>query len=190
MYNKLNIIILSISLLLVGGCDKEDSTIDVVLSKEIMEYKEVLELFEEGVSAEVLDVETGITYNVRRVIGGFNTIGDVETVSLDDTSKLLETTGGEFTIVRRAVVVTIGDISVPASIAPFPHSGSEDELFGEIIDNRSGSTGTGINLDYFRGNGMVGVVDIYFYNSLTPGINRIDEIHQEMVLKAYDYINK
>lgn len=33
---------------------------------------------------------------------------------------------------------------------------------------------------------MNGVVDIYFYNSLVPGSNRVDERHQQMVLKAAD----
>lgn len=155
---------------------------------ELLNYVEALKLFEEGVEAEVLDINNGNTFKIRRVIGGFNTIADIETMSLEDTEIMLEATDGKFSIIRRPVVVTIGDIKLPASIAPFEHSGSENHKFSEIIDNRSGATGTGINLDSIRGNGLIGVVDIYFYNSLIPGLNRIDERHQEMVLKAYDYL--
>ncbi len=152
-----------------------------------MSYEDALNILSEGVEAEILDTETGITYKVKRVIGGYNTLADVETISQEDTDKLLETAGGYWNIKRRAVIVIIGDKRIAASIAPFEHSGSEEKPYGEIIDNRSGSTGTGINLDSIRDNGMIGVVDIYFYNSLTPGINRVDERHQEMVIKASEY---
>jgi len=154
---------------------------------ELLDYQETLEIFAEGTEAEILDVETGITYMVRRVTGGYNTIADVETLTWEDTSNLIETAGGEWNVRRRAVIVTVDGRKIAASIAPFEHSGSEDHPFGEIIDNRSGATGTGVNLDSIRGNGMVGVVDVYFFNSLIPGINRVDERHQEMVLKAYDF---
>jgi len=135
----------------------------------------------------VRDVETGITYQVRRAIGGFNTLADVETLTPEDTERLLETAGGDWNIRRRAVIVYIGDYRIAASITPFQHLGCENSPFGEIVDNRSGSTGTGINLNYIQGNGMIGVVDIYFWNSLMPGINRPCERHQEMVLRAYQY---
>ncbi|MCL2426123.1 MAG: hypothetical protein FWD05_07275 [Oscillospiraceae bacterium] len=154
---------------------------------ELLDFREALEIFGEGIEADVLDIETGITYRVRRVIGGYNTLADVETMTLEDTNRLLETAGGEWNVRRRAVIVTIEGRHIAASIAPFPHSGSEDYPFGMIIDNRSGATGTGINLDSIRGNEMIGVVDIFFFNSMIPGINRVDERHQEMVLMAYDF---
>lgn len=72
---------------------------------------------------------------------------DIETLTLNNTNKLLETSGGDWDVRKRAVVVTIGDRRIAGSIAPFPHSGSEDHPFGAIIDNRSGATGTGVNLD-------------------------------------------
>lgn len=187
-YITLITVIITIS----SGCffSEEAEEITEVVDTEysdLMNYVEALELFEEGMEAEVYDIETGITYTVRRVVGGYDTLADVETVSLEDTEKLLETTGGEWSIVRRAVIVTIGDVKIAASIAPYEHSGSEDYDFGVYIDNRSGSTGSGINLDSIRDNGMIGVADIYFYNSLVPGLNRVDERHQEMVLEAYEY---
>ncbi len=184
------IILIIICTVFICGCNNEETNTkdnsNETSYSELINYEEALELFEEGMEAEVLDVETGITFNVRRVVGGYETLADVETLTQEDTDKLLEA-AGEWGIIRRSVIVTIGDHKIAASISPFYHSGDENYAYGEIIDNRSGATGTGINLDSIRDNGMIGVVDIYFYNSLTPGINRIDERHQEMVLEAYDY---
>ena len=153
----------------------------------LLDFRDALEIFAEGVEAEVYDIETGITYRVRRVTGGYNTIADVETLTQADTDRLLETVDGEWNTRRRAVIVTVGETRIAASIIPFPHSGSEEHPFGMVIDNRNGGTGTGVNLDSIRGNGLVGVVDIYFFNSLTPGLNRVDQRSQEMVLAAYDF---
>ncbi len=187
MYKRISIILLA-AVLTLSGCQNDESNkkTDNKFSK-LTEYQEALDIFAEGVEAEILDIETGVTFKVRRVTGGFNTLADVETLTSEDTQKLLDSCGGIWNIKRRAVIVTIGDQKIAASIAPFEHSGSEEKPFGEIIDNRSGATGTGVNLDYIRDNGMVGVVDVYFFNSLIPGINRVDERHQEMVMKAYEY---
>ncbi len=186
------ILILMFVLLIITGCGNNESAVvdnEVDSEIELINYEEALELFKEGDTASVLDIETGITYEVRRIEGGFTTLADIETLTLEETDKLLETAGGNWNVVRRAVIVTIGEIKIAASIAPFEHSGDENYDYGEIIDNRSGATGTGINLDSIRDNGMIGVADIYFYNSLIPGINRVDERHQEMVLEAYEYKN-
>lgn len=186
------LIIIMCLFLLTTGCNKEE----VIDNKdndfkneysELLNYKEALTIFIEDKEAEILDIETGITYKVKRVIGGYNTLADVETLTEDDTNKLLQTAGGDWNIKRRAVIITVDGKKIAASIAPFQHSGSEEHVYGEVIDNRTGGTGTGINLDSIRNNGMIGVVDVYFYNSLTPGVNRVDERHQEMVLKAYEY---
>lgn len=187
---KYSIVIL-LFIVIITGCGAKEEDIEIQEKEEgiaeLISYKDALNILKEDTKAEVLDIETGITYNVKRVIGGFNTLADVETLTLEDTNKLLETCGGKWNVKRRAVIITVGDKKMAASIAPFEHSGSEEKKYGEIIDNRSGSTGTGINLDSIRDNGMVGVVDIYFYNSLTPGVNRVDERHQEMVMKASVY---
>lgn len=194
MKNKIeNIMIIIFSLVLITGCNSENTTNYEIFDESIdrysqlIDYEEALEIFAEGEVAEVLDIYTGITYNIRRIEGGFTTIGDVETLTIEDTNKLLETTGGTWSIVRRPIIITIGEYKIAASISPFEHSGSEEYDYLEVIDNRTGSTGSGVNLDYIRDNGLIGVVDIYFYNSLTPGLNRVDERHQEMVLEAYDY---
>ena len=191
MKNK--IIYILIILLTMTGCgaktneNKEDTNNHYA---SLIDYQEALKILKEDTTASVLDIKTGITYEVKRVVGGFNTLADIETTSADETAKLLSTIDNKWNIIRRPVIVTIGDTKIAASISPFPHSGSEEKPYGDIIDNRSGSTGTGINLDSIRENNLIGVLDIYFYNSLTPGVNRVDERHQEMVLEAYNYDGK
>ena len=182
------LIFMTVVILMTTGCEKDiENKKESKKYSDLIDYKDALQILKEDDEATVLDIKSGITFKVKRVTGGFNTLADVETLSKYDTEKLLDAIGGNFSIIRRPVIVTVGNKKIAASIAPFEHSGREDKPYGEIIDNRSGSTGTGINLDSIRENGLIGVIDIYFYNSLTPGINRVDERHQEMVLEAYDY---
>lgn len=170
---------------LIFSYDKDLKLILLHTKNELLiPFGEALDIFEEGEIAVITDIETGIIYKVRRVEGGYSTLADVETLTALDTEKLLSITGGEWSNRRRAIIVTVKGINIAGSIAPFPHSGRNDAPFGATVDNRSGATGSGPNLNSIRDNNMEGVVDIFFYNSVIPGINRIDERHQEMVLKA------
>ncbi len=163
---------------------------EIVLEREfetLVPFRRALSILKEGTVAKVTDVETGISYMVRRTVGGFDTLADVEPMTLEDTQKMYETYGDALHTTKRAVIVEVDGIEMAASICAFAHSGREDAPFGVMVDNRSGGTGRGINLDSIRDNGIEGVVDIYFYNSLVPGLNRTDEMHQNMVLKAARY---
>jgi hypothetical protein len=148
---------------------------------------EALAIFAEGAEADILDIDTGITYRVRRVTGGYNTIADVETMSQRDTDRLLQTNGGDWGVQRRAVIVTIGNRRIAASIAPFPHTGCECCPFGAVSDHLSGNVGTRINLDSIRGNGLIGVLDIHFFGSTVPGLGRPDAQHQAQVRRAAEF---
>ncbi|MCL2212911.1 MAG: hypothetical protein FWB93_03675 [Oscillospiraceae bacterium] len=154
---------------------------------ELLNVTEALEIFAEGVEAQVFDIETGIRFRIMRTTGGYNTLADVEPLTVADTENMLYIAGGTWNIRPRAVIVTVQGRHIAGSIMPFPHSGCDDNPHGVIVDNRNGATGRGINLNSIRDNGMTGVVDIYFFNSLIPGLNRINERHQEMVLEAYEF---
>lgn len=156
---------------------------------QLLDFREALELFEEGTYAEVYDIEMGLTFHVKRTTGGYNTLADVEPLTKQDTETILKIAGGDWNLNRRAVILTIEGVRIAASITPFPHFGCDDHPHGVFVDNRNGSTGPGINLNSIRDNGMTGVVDIYFFNSRMPGINRVDEAHQAMVLRAYEHEN-
>lgn len=156
--------------------------------KGLMDFKEALEIFEEGSVAKVRNLDNSISFDVRRVEGGFATIADVEPLTKEDTNKLFELAGGSWGHDRISIIVEINEKVIAASISPFPHSGRDDMPFGEIVDNRSGHTGRGINLNSVQDNDLNGVVDIYFYNSLTPGLNRVDSMHQVRVLESASVI--
>lgn len=159
-------------------------------SESLIDFQEALKILEEGKSATIFSIDRETSFDVRRVVGGYATIADVEPVTKEDTEKLLELAGGNWGHKRIPIIVLVDDIKIAGSIAPFPHSGREDRPFGEEVDYRSGNTGAGINLNSIRDNNMNGVVDIYFYNSLIPGLNRIDAMHQSKVIEASASINQ
>jgi|GEM_PF-6684433 len=147
--------------------------------------------------AEILDIETGITYRVRRVTGGFATLADVETLTREDTDRLRESNGGNWNALSaRAIIVTIildevtgRRVRLAASIAPWEHKGciTGDTPFGQHAPNRTGYAGPGINLNNpATDNGMQGVVDIFFWNSHVPGAPPIQR-HQDQVLIAASF---
>jgi hypothetical protein len=162
--------------------DKKQNETNKNNSELLINYKTALEIFDIDVIATATDIETGISFLVQR-IGGV-THADVETVSADDTEKLKSIYDGGWSLRRRAIILDIEGKKIAASISAMPHFGREDAPYGAYVDNRSGGTGSGINFNRNRENNMNGVVDIYFYNSLIPGLNKIDERHQEMVIHA------
>ena len=121
----------------------------------------VNEYFEKYTTAQVIDVDTLITYTVKRV-GGYNH-ADVEPISVEDTAKMYSIYDNEWSWVRRAVWVKYGDRYIAASINGYPHS-----------------------YDLVEDNDMTGHTCIHFLMSRTHGTNRVDEAHQAAVEKAYN----
>ena len=121
----------------------------------------VNEYFEKYTTAQVIDVDTLITYTVKRV-GGYNH-ADVEPISVKDTAKMYSIYDNEWSWVRRAVWVKYGDRYIAASINGYPHS-----------------------YDLVEDNDMTGHTCIHFLMSRTHGTNRVDEAHQAAVEKAYN----
>ena len=121
----------------------------------------VNEYFKKYTTAQVIDVDTLITYTVKRV-GGYNH-ADVEPISVEDTAKMYSIYDNEWSWVRRAVWVKYGDRYIAASINGYPHS-----------------------YDLVEDNDMTGHTCIHFLMSRTHGTNRVDEAHQAAVEKAYN----
>ena len=140
-------------------------------------------LFEKGVPAVVVDVETGKSFEVMRTYGSSH--ADVETLTAYDTAVMKEIWGGEWNWERRAVIVLINGKKLAASASGMPHAGLDSMPEIETVDERSADYGTGANLDKIKGNDMEGHFDIHFLNSRTHGTDKIDDKHQEMVQKAF-----
>jgi len=86
---------------------------------QLIPWEEAQDIFYKECTARVTDVETGISWNEKRFGGWFH--ADSEPVTADDVAKMKEAYGGEWSWDRRAVWVTVGDITMAASINGMPH---------------------------------------------------------------------
>lgn len=119
-------------------------------------------VFFRGANALVTDVDTGLSFWVRRTQGTNH--ADCETLTPEDTAIMRSIYGGNWSWDRRAIVLTVSGRRIAASIAGMPHGNK-----------------------YIPNNGMVGHFDIHFYGSKTHGSNAINNWHQSMVQKAAGY---
>jgi peptidoglycan hydrolase-like protein with peptidoglycan-binding domain len=141
-----------------------------------------------GKTATVYDIETGLSFKVKRTYG--HNHADCEALTSKDTTTMKKVFGGEWSWDRRAVIITVGDVKIAASMAGMPHAGSEKYAANKVISSRSGGYGRGSNLDAVKGNNMSGHFDIHFYGSKTHGTNKSDSKHQSMVKKATEWAKK
>jgi len=146
----------------------------------------VEEIFARDTNATVLDIETGLSFNVKRSYG-YNH-ADCETLTKKDTEILKKIYNGQWSWSRRAIVVTVNGMEIPASMAGMPHAGLDSANESAYVGYRSGGYGAGTNLDKVKGNGMDGHFDIHFYNSKTHGTNKVDKNHQNMVSAALKWL--
>ena len=146
-------------------------------------FNGVENIFYRDANAKVIDIETGLSFNIRRTYG-YNH-ADCETLTATDTSTLNNIYGGQWSWTRRAVIVITNGRRIAASMAGMPHAGRED-LPGDIWVNdwRTEGYGPGYNLDKIKDNNMSGHFDIHFLGSKTHGTDRVDEAHQAMVYRA------
>ena len=112
-----------------------------------------------GAVAQVTDVETGLSWRVKR-IGGTNH-ADCQPLAVADTAVMWRVFGGKWSWDRRAVFVTINGVNYAASTNGMPHGGGTD-----------------------NDNGFNGHHCIYFTNSLTHGSDKLCPLHQAAIKKA------
>ncbi len=149
-------------------------------------FKQVRALWSRGVIAEITDIDTGKTFQVKRTYGTNH--ADVEPLTLEDTKIIKEIWGG-FSWKRRAVVVRFENCTLAGSMSAMPHAGIDKKPANAILNKRSGGYGRGYNLDSVKNNGADGVMDLHFKNSRTHGTNKVQKSMQDMVMKAANYIN-
>lgn len=139
-------------------------------------------VFAIGKIANVYDIETGKSFKVKRTFGVNH--ADCETLTKEDTRIMKEIFGGKWNWNRRAVILTVDGIKIPASIAGMPHAGLDSAPARAYVANRSGGYGRGKNLDTIKGNGMDGHFCIHLLGSKTHASSRVEPKHQAMVKKA------
>lgn len=145
-------------------------------------FKGVSKTLARGDAAEIYDIETGLSFSIKRTYGTNH--ADCETLTLEDTKTMKEIFGGSWSWDRRAVIVTIDGKKIAASMAGMPHAGVDGKPADTRVSSRSGGYGRGKNLDAVKGNGMNGVFDLHFIGSRTHCTNRVDWAHQKMIKEA------
>ena len=134
------------------------SRLDQRLYGKPMAWQQVDELWPRKSTAWVRDLETGYTFQVFRF--GGNCHADVEPLTADDTA-VMQQIYQDWSWKRRAVVVTVGDVQLAASMNAMPHGQ------GQVMDN------------LFKGHFC-----IHFAESKVHKSRQVDPGHQLMILKA------
>lgn len=132
-----------------------------------------------GSVIKVTDFYTGKYFMAKRTAGANH--ADVEALTEKDTQIIKEIWDGEFSWVRRPVVVEFNGRKIAGSSTSMPHAGNDNAPGGSYTSWRSGGYGSGVNLDYVKGNGMNGHFDIHFLNSTRHKDGLVDENHQKNI---------
>lgn len=151
-------------------------------------FNTVNNLFKVGTTATVYDIDSGLSFKVKRTYG--HNHADCEPLTSKDTATMKKIYGGSWSWDRRAVIVTVGDKKIAASMAGMPHAGVDSSAANKVVSSRSGGYGRGQNLDTIKGNGMSGHFDLHFSGSKTHDSNKVDSAHQKMVKKAAEWAKK
>jgi len=128
---------------------------------ERLTWSEARQLTTRGTTLTIIDVRTGITWQMASFSNGNHS--DVETLTATDTAEMLRAWGGRWCWQPRPVHVIVGDRILAASLNGMPHAGWT-----------------------ISGNNMNGHVCLHFYGSRTHNGNRSHERdHQNAVSEAY-----
>lgn len=144
--------------------------------------------FPRGSVATVYDIDTGLSFKVKRTYGTNH--ADCETLTAEDTKIMKQIFGGSWNWNRRAIIVTVNGKKMAASMAGMPHAGKDGADANVYVTGRSGGYGAGTNYDSVKGNNMDGHFDIHFLGSRTHGTNTTNKAHQDMVKKAAEWAKK
>ncbi len=117
-------------------------------------------IFPRGQKAVVIDVDTGLSFDIWRLMGTNH--ADCEPLTKQDTATMKQINGGTWSHDRRAIWVKIGDRYFAASMYCLPH-----------------------DTNYTKTNGMNGHFCIHFYKSFGHSKRKPCPIHQSMIQKAF-----
>jgi hypothetical protein len=112
---------------------------------------------------EVIDLETGLSFNVQRRAGSRH--ADVQPLTYEDTKVMKQIYKGKWSWNRKSVIVKKGDVMIAASMHGMPHG------HGALS------------------NGFPGHFCIHFLDSTTHRSKNMDPVHRFMVFKAAGKLN-
>jgi len=120
---------------------------------ELIEWSEMRRIMPRNTNLRVVDVRTGISFNVRAMSLGNH--ADVDTATQADTDAKLRSRNGVWSWNARPVWVTVGDRTFAAAMNGMPHAGSAvsgNGLNGHFCMHFRGSTShTSTSTSYVRG---------------------------------------
>ncbi|HHV28430.1 MAG TPA: peptidoglycan-binding protein [Clostridium sp.] len=145
-------------------------------------------IFKIGDTAQVYDIKTGRTFDIKRTYG-YNH-ADCETLTAKDTEIMLDIYGGSWSWERRPIIIIVNGRKMAASMAGMPHAGVDSAPANTYVSSRSGGYGGGDNLDAVKNNKMNGVFDVHFLNSKTHGTSKVDKNHQNALKEAAEWAEK
>lgn len=137
--------------------------------------------FANGDTATVYDIETGLSFKIKRTYG--HNHADCETLTTADTA-VMKKIYGTWSWERRAIIVSVDGLKIAACMTGYPHAGLDKYAANKTVSSRSGGYGRGTNLDAVKKNNMNGVFDIHFLGSKNHYNNKVDPKHQALIKEA------
>jgi hypothetical protein len=134
--------------------------LDNLAPVELIDWHTANELFKTRMPATVIDVRTGISWQVDRFGGELH--ADVETITAEDTANMHRAFNHTWTWEPRPIVIIIDGRTLAASIGGMPHG---------IVTN-------------FRNN-VNGHFCLHFFGSWAHGANNVDPRHHNAVMEAF-----
>jgi hypothetical protein len=144
-----------------GEMFKNERTIQVPLpsfSIEILPWNTVNKMIPNKSFFTIIDVETGLSFNVQRRAGSKH--ADVQPLTKKDTEIMKSIYSGKWSWDRRAILIQYNDRLIPASMNGMPHGAGALQ------------------------NGFPGHFCVHFYGSTTHKTPTPDLAHKLMILKA------
>ncbi len=147
---------------------------------EYLPWSTVMEMIDKGKTVFVIeDFYTGTTFKMLAAYGGVHS--DVEPLTAEDAHIIKSLWGGEYSWIRRPVLVHFNGRVIAASLNGMPHAGMDNTPEGQYINVRSGGYGYGYNFDSVKGNDFDGHLCLHFKDSKLHANRKIDEKHQKNV---------
>ena len=122
---------------------------------------EINAVYPRAAIASVMDVRTGISFNIYRY-GGTNHL-DFEPATQGDTALFNQITGGEYSWNARPVILTVKGVRYAAAMNTMPHGG-----------------------EHLTDNGISGQLCMHFVNSWTHGGSQPNADMQMQIMAAYN----